>query len=242
MTYHNLLKRFVYRPFTAFIFILVILAGCQETAGRGKTNFLAVGDSLTAWNSLAGASIPHVIEQELGVEVVDRSVRGARFSLSLQVSSKSGFYIPGQYQSGNWDWVIVNGGGNDMLGCGCAACGRTIDRLISPDSQSGEIPNLIQNALRDGAQVIYFGYLRSPKLFTLVEHCKGEIDTLETRVRALSEQYARFHFISNADLVPPGDASYFDIDLVHPSRKGSAAIARSIVQKIRSVQPVGMTR
>lgn len=41
------------------------------------------------------------------------------------------------------------------------------------------------------------------------------------------------HFLSNADLVPHGDKSFHAFDMIHPSIKGSKAIAARVVDLIR---------
>ena len=43
-------------------------------------------------------------------------------------------------------------------------------------------------------------------------------------------------FVSIADLVPDGDSSYFAIDMIHPSVKGSRAIADRIAGVIRDTE------
>ena len=161
------------------------LLGCTESVTHSsKSRILVMGDSLLATNTLSGRSVAQVIEAELGEEVIDRSVRGSRFLYNLPISGRLGFNISKQFQQGSWDWVVLNGGGNDLwLGCGCNQCQVTISQLISHDAVHGEIPRLVSRLRRQGTRVIYVSYLRSPGVETLIDHCREEGDELERRVK-----------------------------------------------------------
>ncbi|WP_435661459.1 SGNH/GDSL hydrolase family protein [Leisingera caerulea] len=194
-----------------------------------------MGDSLLAWHSLAGKSIPDMVARELQEPVVDRSVSAARIIYKLPVSGAAGMNIRKQYTSGAWDWVIVNGGGNDLwFGCGCFACDRKMDKLISSDGRSGAIPAMLSDLRATGARIIYVGYLRSPGAGSLIEHCRDEGDELETRITRLAELDAGIFFLSNRDLVPHGDRSYHAPDMIHPSVKASGEIGRKVAEIIRA--------
>lgn len=209
---------------------LFLLHGCGERpANTGETEVLVIGDSLMAWNGGSSRAVSDVMEQQMQVEVVDRSVSAARMIYNLPVSGAAGLSIPKQVRDGNWDWVVVNGGGNDLwLGCGCFACKRKMDRLVSEDGGSGTIPALVSRLRKMGAKVIYTGYLRSPGRGSPIEHCKDEGQELDRRAARMAAQDDGVFFLSLADLVPHGDRSYHALDMIHPSVKGSDAIASRI--------------
>lgn len=227
------------RPFMNVFALLLLLAGCGETVSRdGSARILLMGDSLMASHGLTGRSVSDNVEAELGEEVVDRSVPGARMRYALPLTGAAGLSIPKQYRDGDWDWVILNGGGNDLwLGCACLLCDRKLDRLISSDGRRGTIPGTVSRLRQDGAQVLLVGYLRSPGLGSPIEHCRDEGDALEARIARLAALDAGVHFLSLADLVPHGDRSYHAIDMIHPSVKASAAIGERIAATIG--QPPG---
>jgi len=218
------------------IFLGTLVAACQESVSRNEgARILAVGDSLMAWNSNLGASIPHTIEKALGEPVVDRSVRGAWMTVREAEEPGRGVAVPQQYVPGDWDWVIVNGGGNDLLfGCGCGLCGGILDRMISKDGMTGQIPTFARRVRDDGAQVLFTGYLRSPGLLTPIEHCKNEGDELEARLIELARKEEGIIFVSNKDVVPSGGITYFSPDLIHPSRKSSRIIGRKLATVINT--------
>jgi lysophospholipase L1-like esterase len=226
------------KPIFILSALIFLLTGCQETADVGtKARILSMGDSLTAWNSSTKGSIPHVIEAQLGEIVIDRSVSGARMIYKLPVSGAVGLNITKQYIKSDWDWVILNGGGNDLLvGCGCFACNGRINRMISEDGRRGVIPKLVSKIRASGAKVIYFGYMRSPGINTLIEHCKDEADLFEGRIEKMAERDKGIFFASMRTIVPHGDKSYFDLDLIHPSSRGSSAIGKKIANIIRQTE------
>jgi len=223
------------------IAMLIGLVGCAQPVSRNATpRILAIGDSLMAWHGSSGKAIPNAVSRELGEPVVNRSVGGARILYGLPVTGALGMKIENQYTEGNWDWIVVNGGGNDLwLGCGCIACDGKLDRMIASDGRRGEIPRLVSELRDTGARVIYVGYLRSPGLNSIIEHCRDEGDELERRIDKLAALLPGVYFLSLADLVPDGDRSYHAADMIHPSIKASTAIGRSVAEIIRTAPADG---
>lgn len=216
---------------------LLTLSGCGERAARNApAGILVMGDSLMAWNGGSQRAVSDMMEKRLGVEVTDRSVSAARMIYRLPVTGAAGLSIPKQLPKGGsqeWDWVILNGGGNDLwLGCGCSACRRKMDRLISEDGTTGAIPELVKTLRSRGAKVIYTGYLRSPGRGSPIEYCKDDGEELDRRATQMAARDDGVFFLSLADLVPHGDRSYHALDMIHPSVKGSDAIASRIAARI----------
>lgn len=222
------------RPFVWISALLLLLAGCGEDVTRAEpSRILLMGDSLMAVHHGQGKAVSHSVEKQLGEPVVDRSVFGARMIYALPISGAAGLNIPKQYRAGDWDWVILNGGGNDLwLGCGCFACRGKMERLISKDGRTGVIPGLVSKLRQDGAKVLYVGYLRSPGLGSPIEYCKDEGNEFESRIATLAKQDSGVYFLSLADLVPHGDRSYHGIDMIHPSVKASREIGKRIADII----------
>lgn len=214
----------------------LLLAGCGESPSSDfPSRILVVGDSMLATNRLNDQAVADEMETTLGEQVVDRSTIGARFFYPLPITGRLGMNISKQYVAGDWDWVIVNGGGNDLwLGCGCVLCNHKLDRLISKDGRNGRIPAFLSRLRQSGARVVYVGYLRSPGMGSPIEYCKDEGDELEARVARLAERDPGLFYLSLQDLVPEGDASYFRIDMIHPSAKASAEIGKRVAALIRS--------
>ncbi len=211
-------------------FVLCFLLWMQALpAAADPPRVLVIGDSLLASHKLSGRSVGDYLETYLGTEVTDRSTVGARMVYRMPVSGALGLSIPQQYRGQRWDWVIVNGGGNDLwMSCACRACARRLDKLISASGTKGVLPGLLYRLHQGGARIVYVGYLRSPGIGTPVESCKTVGNALEARVERLARQVPGLHYLSLHDLIPPGDLSYLALDRVHPSAKASREIARRI--------------
>lgn len=215
-----------------------VLASCGDAPPRDQDGdtprILAMGDSMLAWNAPANASVADALSRELNLPVTDRSVSGAQIIYGLPISGAFGLNISQQYISGRWDWVVLNGGGNDLwLGCGCSGCASRLNRMISEDGQRGAIPDLVRRLTDAGAQVLYVGYLRTPGRGSPIDHCARDGDILEDRLTRMAQQHRNTDFVSLRGLVPYGDLSFHGPDRIHPSQKGSAAIARRIADTIR---------
>lgn len=214
--------------------IFLFLLGCGERVAEDSTaRILVMGDSMLASNRGTEEAVGNVLEEELGEEVIDRSVSAARYFYLLPITGAAGLNIPAQFTPGPWDWVVMNGGGNDLLfGCGCGLCRHMLDRLVSADGRAGEIPKQVNEIRQSGARVIYLGYLRNPGTFTPIKGCRPAGDELDRRLALMSTFDAGVTFVPLADLVPFGDWSYHQIDRIHPSVKGSAAIAGRVADVI----------
>ncbi|MDF9303720.1 SGNH/GDSL hydrolase family protein [Rhodobacteraceae bacterium R_SAG7] len=211
------------------------LTACGATVTGTDTRILAMGDSLMAWNGLSQQSIPDVVSKELGEPVADRSVLGARMIYRLPISGAAGLSIPKQYRGGKWEWVILNGGGNDLwLGCGCGQCDRKMDKLISQDGATGAFPELVTRIRETEARVIMLGYLRTPGRSSPIENCRDEGDLLDARLAQLAAGDAGVTFLPAADLVPYGDLSFHAPDRIHPSPKASRIIAERVAAIINA--------
>ncbi len=216
--------------------VALFMAGCAEPVTRADhARILTMGDSLLSWNRATGHSVSDAVEALLQEPVVDRSVPGAHVIYKLPISGSLGMKIANQYRPGPWDWIILNGGGNDLwLGCGCSRCGNRMMRMISDSGRFGSIPDQVRKLRATGARVIYVGYLRSPGVGSLIEHCRDEGEEFEARLARLAALDPGVFFVPVGDMVPHGDRSYHGVDMIHPSTKGSAAIARRIVEVIRT--------
>ncbi|WP_146346348.1 GDSL-type esterase/lipase family protein [Phaeobacter marinintestinus] len=198
-----------------------------------------MGDSLMSWHLGSTNSITDAVANELGEPVVNRSVGGARVLYGLPVTGALGMKIENQYAKGDWDWVVLNGGGNDLwLGCGCFACDGKLDKLIAPDGRRGEIARMVWELRETGARVIYVGYLRSPGRGSVIEHCRDEGEELEARIDRLAALLPGVYFLSLADLVPHGDRSYHSADMIHPSIKASTEIGKRVAALIEAEEAV----
>lgn len=218
--------------------ILSFVLAQSSLAGADRPpRVLIMGDSFMTSNGSAGKSFVHVLSALLQTRVQSKAVSGARHIYNLPITGALGMNISRQYRAGKWDYVVMNGGGNDLwLGCGCGKCTRKMERLISADGRRGIIPGVVSRARQGGARVIYVGYLRSPGRGSPIEACKPLGDTLEARIAKLAKLDRGITFVSLADMVPHGDGSFHASDMIHPSPKGSAAAAKRVVAAMRGAR------
>lgn len=240
-----------------FMGAFLFLSGCSEPVSRnvvqdvpvtetaqkpavsrnGSPRILAMGDSLMAWHNVSGNSIAHAVGDVLNEPVANHAISGARVIYKLPVSGAMGMRIANQYRQGDWDWVVLNGGGNDLwMGCGCGACDTRMGKMISEDGRKGAIPHMVDSLRGTGAKIVYVGYLRSPGAWSPIESCKDDGERLEARVKKLADIVPEMHFVSLEDLVPHGDRSYHGVDMIHPSLKASREIGQRVAAVIKEVE------
>ncbi|MDA8586941.1 SGNH/GDSL hydrolase family protein [Rhodobacteraceae bacterium] len=213
------------------VLVCAALSGCvviPEPTDR-DARILAIGDSILAWNRGVGASVPDAIEARLGEAVVDASVAGAKMRES-GLRASIGFSIPDQYRSGDWDAVVLNGGGNDLNGtCGCDGCDAVLNRLVRED-----YPALL--ARLGDTQVFILGYYGAAgDRFGNFDTCEDELLTLERRLTRLAATRPNVTLVAIRDAIT-GKPALYDDDRIHPSPAGSAVIgdlvARALVANI----------
>ncbi|TGD62393.1 SGNH/GDSL hydrolase family protein [Tabrizicola sp. WMC-M-20] len=221
---------------TFALLALALLAACGEPVSQEKdARILVVGDSMLATNRASNKAVADVLEEELGTGVLDRSVFAARYFHPLPLSGAAGLRLTAQYRTGNWDWVVMNGGGNDLLfGCGCGFCEGVLNRLVTKDGRGGAIPVYVARIRESGARVVYAGYLRNPGMGTPVKHCGPAGNELDRRLALMAGFDAGVTFVPMADLVPYRDTSFHGFDRIHPSVKGSQEMAKRMATVIKT--------
>ncbi|MEQ5827825.1 SGNH/GDSL hydrolase family protein [Sulfitobacter sp. NFXS29] len=219
------------RKILALLLIVTGLSACTDTAPRGGGDILVLGDSIMAWNG--GRSIPDVIANQTGRSVTSRAVPGAQFDNGSTIASAVGFDIQQQFPGGRWNWVVVNGGANDLSAdCGCGACGASVNALISPDGQSGSIPAFLQRLrAQTGAQVMWMGYYAGSGSGSFAG-CRDDLVEIESRIATFAAGRPGIHFVDSEDVIDRGDRGLFAGDNVHPSARGSARIGAYLAQEI----------
>ena len=219
----------------ALIFVTVVMT--HPARAEAPLRILVMGDSFMTSNTIAQRAVPQLLARGLGARVKSRAVTGARFMYKLPITGAMGLNITKQYREGPWDWVVMNGGGNDFwLGCGCNRCKRRLNKLISPDGSAGAVPALVARARASGARVLYVGYLRSPGVGSPIEHCKKVGDAFEKRVAVMAQQDPGVQYVTLQGMVPHGDRSYHMLDMIHPSIKGSTAATQRIMAAIKAAR------
>ena len=209
--------------------VVAVLVGCG--GGNEADGILGLGDSLMAWNLDEGVSIPEVAGDELGLAVENLSVSGA------YMTTDDGDAIPDQYVEGEWEWVLVDGGGNDMNDeCACGDCGDNIDSLVSADGAEGAVVDFVEQVLEDGVKVALMSYYPMPDDAEFgFDRCNEEVVVLRDRYQALADRHADMIMVDAALVVTPAIApEAYDDDRVHPSQEGSRIIGEYVAERMRA--------
>ena len=155
------------------------------------------------------------------------------------LASIGGLAIPAQVPDGRWNWIVMNGGANDLgFGCGCLRCDAEIDLLLAPDGSGGAIPDLITAARATGARVLWLGYHAAPQSRSF-RGCRPGLVELDRRIAAYARSQPGVFFLDAEAVMDPADARLLAADRTHPSALGSAVIGRALAQEIRRAQPGG---
>lgn len=194
---------------------------------------MVAGDSVMAWNREDGRSIADVLAARTGLDVEDVSQSGARLSAGFLAGSGD---IRRQVGQARPDILVFDGGANDLGDeCGCTACSRTLDEMISPGLE-GEITDFVQPLIEDGTEVIYLGYYDAPVGGNEFSPCQPVLDQLETRMRALAAALDGLTFVSGADVIESSNGAHYDSDRVHPSHAGSALLGELVAEAIAALR------
>ncbi len=205
------------------VLIFLFALGAPSAAFAEKQQVLVVGDSLLDWHRIRGTSIPQVLARQTGWKVRNRASTGAAMSGKVDETNPR-TVIPGQYEDGPWDWVVINGGGNDMLfKCGCARCNKVLNRILSKDGKRGILADLVKRAKADGAQVVMVGYIGNPRP-NLFSGCKDEVLELVRRQKLLAGRDRSVFYFSTREIIDINKRASFALDGFHPSQKSTRRI------------------
>jgi len=179
-----------------------------------------------SWNRSTGASVAGALRASLREPVGDVSL-----PLAQVAGGRGAFNIPTQLDDVRTEWVVLNGGANDLSdNCDCSDCGAVLDRLISDDGLQGAIPSLVADLRAQGSQVIWADYYTSPRYAGT--SCEAPYQVLEDRLGRMADGDASVTLVDMDDVFSPDDLSLFASDRIHPSKKGSARIATLIAPKL----------
>lgn len=195
---------------------------CGEVGALPQDDLvLAIGDSILAWNKPYCQSAPDHLALERGASVQNNAVSGTRVLGGNNA-------IPDQYVKADWDWVIVDGGGNDVNdACSGDQAGPVIDQIVGADGTGGAMNALMDEIVADADQVLLLGYYPlMPDAWYGFDLCETELDTLDARYAALAEKRPQVTFVDLGQVLDPQlTPDAYAPDGVHPDTEGAQRIA-----------------
>ncbi|GGD09866.1 SGNH/GDSL hydrolase family protein [Aquisalinus flavus] len=208
-----------------------------ELSAKPEARILVIGDSVMWWNSDSGASVADGISESLGEPVVNLAVPGAAISHPDPAMAVEGLDIRAQYRDRDWQWVVVEGGANDLGDEGGArGCAAVLDELVSEDGRRGEIPELVRRIRSTGARVVAMGYYDLPSSEASDGYCGKTLSTLTQRIKSMARHDPDVLFVAMADVVSPSNSSDYDPDGIHPSVRSSREIGGRIAAAIGAAE------
>ena len=199
--------------------------GCED-ADRGtieNAKILAIGDSIFEWHIWNQHSVPEQLGRELGISVYNNAISGSL------ITEETPTGIRNQYIEGDWEWVVMDGGGNDLnILCQCDKCSETQDKVEAVYKE------FLQQLLeRENLKIIIWGYYGLPEKAKYgFDECQDDFEELRRRQKKISDTNERIFFVDGSKEITGDDKSYFYIDKIHPSRKGTEVIGRQLSEVI----------
>lgn len=208
----------------------LLLAGCvpslcPEVSQLPQQDLVfAFGDSVLAWNQVYCQAVPDHLALERGAAVDSAAISGARM-----LSGEGD--IPDQYVSLDWDWVILDGGANDLKdACAGDQAGSILDQLVGPEGSGGAMGALLDQVLLDSDQVLLLGYYRMlPDAWYGFDKCEIELDSLNARYQALADKLDGVSYVDLGQVMDPElSPDAYAPDGAHPNTDGAQRIAELI--------------
>jgi len=209
------------------LLICLALAACGRSVPPGA-RIVVAGDSVMAWNRNSGGSVADNMSALLREPVGDVATSLARVTEGVGPLS-----IPSQVARLSAEWVILDGGANDLREeCGCTRCDTVLDELVSEDGRSGAVPRLVDGLRGRGSKVIWADYYTAPRYAGTI--CVGPYLEYEARLMRMAARDEGVVLVDLAAVMPSADLSLFAWDKIHPSPTGSARIARLLADTLQA--------
>ncbi|MEM1302149.1 MAG: SGNH/GDSL hydrolase family protein [Pseudomonadota bacterium] len=221
----------------ALLFLLIsTLPACSHGSllQPHSSRIQVIGDSTFAWN---GGQMVRSMMFNLGIEVDDHSMSGAKITEERLFARLLGPDITAAANPLPRDWLVMTGGANDLGGeCGCTACAGVLNDLISPSGETGEIMDIILPALDLNTRVIYAVYYDAPRGGGPFSACVPAFNELAARINRAADRHEGLYVIDMGDALDPDNPQDYDRDRIHPSPVASVRIAKLITDVIMGVE------
>ena len=201
-----------------------VFTACSEPE-RGNLEegrILGIGDSIFEWNIEEG-SVPEVVGEILGQQAYNNAISGS------MISTDDEWSIPNQFIAGDWDWVILDGGANDLNDlCQCGECAT-----VHADIETA-LSGLVSSIRAQDIRVAIWGYYAFPEESEEFSICNENVNILSEMQQTLSANDTGVLWVNGRTKINGEDLQYFDQDLIHPSVSGSRVIGEQIASAIQA--------
>ena len=207
--------------------LTTLLYGCGE-GERGSLNnaeIFVVGDSAFEWHLWSGRSAPERMGEELNRPIYNAARSGQMLTEGLEYS------IPNQYIDGDWDWVVINGGFNDLADlCRCGDC------PVTQANVDAVLEAFVEERVDEGKQVIIWTYYNMPDKSQEMKRCKQAVRVLRQNQKTLADSDPNIFWVDGRQAISADNRKHFFIDNLHPSRLGAERMGNQIAKAIRRAE------
>ena len=217
----------------------------RDLDGQEDYLYQVLGDSIMAYNTLNCSSVGHFVGFDTDQRVLSNAVTGAKL-----------YEIAGQYQpptsaAADYDYVIINGGLNDIIadtpmeGAATAACDcnglvnhdACVAKLTELEVEMAElIASIHQTSSANIALVTYYPAETSD---SFIGACFPYVEELNARYRSLAQHDDRVFAVetygTEQDVIRK--VNVFGRDNYHPTVTGSRQIASQLVEQLGLLAP-----
>ena len=214
-----------------------MLLGCASRGNIKQATIFVTGDSAFRWNHLSNRSAADVLEAEIGRPVYSAARTGDLMTKAPQCVlpgwcvSAQATSIPQRYIAGNWQWVVVNGGINDLWKrCECGDCQETLNQI----EQS--LTDFVLRRVEEGHRVMIWSYYSLPSGPFGADACNLALQQLSERQRALARTSDKIFWVDGTQALDPSNHQHYFLDKVHPSVLGSRRIGEQLARAILAAE------
>lgn len=223
------------------IFLAIVLFGmacrpdfCEEYEGfSAEQRILTIGDSILAWGTPNCTSVSHQLGLQREESISVGAINGTEVTAGRSM-------IPDQYFEDDWEWVIMDGGANDLnKQCSCLeGCDAVLNSLVTEDGTQGGMTDLVERISVADTQVLLIGYYVMPEdAWYGFGECVDELTELNLRYAKIAEGLSNVHFAPLDDVMNwEKEPSLLDGDRVHPSVEGAEVIGEYLVELIEKYE------
>ena len=210
--------------------IALLCGGCGELDRGSLKNaeIFVVGDSALEWHLWSNRSAPERMGEALNRPVYNAARSGQMVTEGLKYS------IPNQYIDGDWDWVVVNGGFNDLADlCRCDECPVTqanIDAVLQ---------SFVEERVEEGKRVVLWTYYDMPDNARELKRCNRAVQTLRSNQQKLAESHPDIIWVDGRKAVSVDNPKHYFRDNLHPSRLGAERMGKQIARAIDRAEREG---
>jgi len=199
--------------------------GCLKDAKNLQPKILIMGDS-----QMSRGRDCHKLEDVIGSYTASRNIKNvAKHSTKMTSHSSNGGPIPQQYIPGNWDKLIIAGGGNDLWGSNCTDKSCLKQKIAEIEASYVEFVET--NSIEYSKIIFVYPTKVSSKapnsLKRLVSTGAGGM--LKAMFVRLEKRFTGSKYVDLSDVIGVHNPRFWDKDGYHPSEAAYEKLGQKLI-------------